>query len=131
MLAADSFTLVESFTLNVPLGELTPVVTGMMKRLEEEGVAGLVSMQFHASSSSGDVGSELGAIIRFSDRSRLHEHIAMVSSWPELARFSKMITLTELRVFGELDPAIESWMRQFNGPIRKHERFVAGFMRPS
>ena len=84
-LANDSLTLVETFTLNVPVEELAPIVTALMARLETEGVAGLASMQFYTSPVAG----EIGAVIRFANRSRLHEHIAMISSSPEFARFSK------------------------------------------
>ena len=40
-----------------------------------------------------------------------------------------MIELLEIRVFGELSPQVEEWMRQLGGPIEKLERFVAGFVR--
>lgn len=125
--AAESITLVETFPLGASVDEFAPIVGAVMKRLEVEGVAPLLSMQFYASSVPG----EIGAVIRFSDRSKLREHIAMISSWAELARFSEMITLTELRVFGQLDPEIEAWMQQFKGRIVKHETLLAGFIRPS
>lgn len=38
----EYFTLVEAFELKVPLSEFRPLVVSMMKRLDVEGVAGLV-----------------------------------------------------------------------------------------
>lgn len=123
--ASDYVTLVETFRLEVPFEDFAPLVTALMQRIEVEGVASLVSMQFYAS----DVPGEIGAVIRFSNSSQFMDHVKMISSLPEFARFAAMIELLELRVFGELDPQVEEWMRQFGGPIKKLERFVAGFVR--
>lgn len=121
----DYTTLVELFELRVPLDEFQPLVSELMARLEREGVSGLVSMQFYAT----DVPGELGAVIRFTDRSQFLKHIEMISGFAEFRRFTSQMKLLEIRIFGELDSAVEAWMRQFDGPIRKFEHFVAGFVR--
>jgi hypothetical protein len=77
----DYVTLVESFRLKASFEEFEPLVTSLMQRLEVEGVASLVSMQFYAS----DVPNEAGAVIRFSEPSQFTEHVQMISSWPEFA----------------------------------------------
>jgi hypothetical protein len=123
--ARDYVTLVESFRLKGTFEEFEPLVTSLMQRLEREGVASLVSMQFYAS----DVPNEVGAVIRFSGPSQFTDHVTMISSWPEFARFAAMIELLEIRVFGELSPQVEAWMKQFGGPIKKLDRFVGGFVR--
>lgn len=124
-LASNYITLVEAFELLVPLEEFTPLVTAVLQRLAVEGVAGLVSMQFYA----GERPGEIGAIIRFAAPEQAMEHVRMISGWDEFRRFTATIKLLEIRVYGELGPEVEAWMRQFNGPIRKHEHFIAGFVR--
>lgn len=57
------------------------------------------------------------------------KHVKLISSWPELTRFAGMIDLLASRSFGQLDPEVEAWMRQLGGPIKKLDRFVAGFVR--
>jgi hypothetical protein len=42
-----------------------------------------------------------------------------------------MIELLEIRIFGELSPQVEAWMKQLGGPIKKLDRFVGGFVRSS
>lgn len=124
-IASDYVTLVEAFRLKVPLEEFAPFVDALMQRLEVEGVASLVSMQLYAS----DVPGELGAVIRFSAPDQLIDHVMMIGSWPEFTQFAAMIELIEIHIFGELNPAVEEWMKQFQGSIKKLERFVAGFVR--
>ena len=53
----------------------------------------------------------------------------MISGWPEFQRFTTSIKLVDMRVHGRLSEAVEAWIRQFNGPLAKYERFVAGFVR--
>lgn len=123
--ASSYVTLVEAFELTVPLDEVAPILRAVMARLEVEGVASLVSMQFYTS----DVPGEMGAIIRFSDPHHFTEHVKMISGWEEFKRFSSMIKLIEIRVHGELSPEVEAWMQQFGGPVKKLRHFVAGFVR--
>jgi hypothetical protein len=68
-------------------------------------------------------------VIRFSGPSQFTDHVTMISSWTEFARFAAMIELLEIRVCGELSPQVEAWMKQFGGPIKKLDRFVGGFLR--
>lgn len=124
--ALDKYvTLVELLELTVPLAEIAPLLQATLRRLEVEGVPGLVSMQFHANEAQ----TELGAVITFSDGDQMPAHTEMISGWDEFKRFSKMIKLKEMRVHGTLSPAAEAWIRQFSGPISKFEQPVAAFVR--
>lgn len=121
----DYLTLVESFDLLVPFDEFSAVVTAVMKRLEAEGVPSLASMQFYQGSEPG----RIGAVIRFSNADHLDTHIAMISGWDEFERFSKMIKVVDIRIFGKVTPAAEAFVRSFDGHLEKAGPFVAGFVR--
>lgn len=124
--AASYLTLVELFELRCPFDEFAALLGPVLDRLEREGVAGLVSMQFYAERPQSN---RIGAVITFRDAEQLLEHMDMISSWPEFTRFAQMITLVDMRVHGQLNPRAEAWIRQFNGPLRKFEQHIAGFVR--
>lgn len=124
-IASDYVTLVEAFELTVPPEEAFPLMRGLIARLEKEGVPSLVSMQFYTS----DVPNQIGAVIRFSSSDQMIEHMSMISSWPEFERFATLFKLIDMKVFGTLVPEAEAWIRKFQGPLRKHDALIAGFIR--
>jgi len=119
-------TLVEMLELTVPFKEFEEAIRAAAARLEAEGVKEFVSMNFY-----GEPGStQVGAILTFSDRERMTEHMAMVSSWEEFRRFFATVKPLDVRVYGRLSADAEAWIGQFGDIVsRKFEEHVAGFVR--
>jgi hypothetical protein len=124
--AAEYVTLVEVLELTVPFEEFEEAIRAAAARLEAEGVRELVSMNFY-----GEPGStQVGAILTFSDRERMKEHMAMVSSWEEFERFFATVKPLDVRVYGRLSADAEAWIGQFGNIVsRKFAEHVAGFVR--
>jgi hypothetical protein len=123
--ASEHVTLVEVLELTRPFEEFAAAVRAAARRLESEGIKELVSLQFYA-----DPGSiEVGAILTFADRSRIMEHIDMITRWEEFERFFSTVKPIEVRVYGKLSGEAEGWVRQFGVVSRMFEEHVAGFVR--
>jgi hypothetical protein len=124
--AAEYVTLVEVLERTVPYEEFEEAIRAATKRLEAEGVRELVSVNFYA-----ELGSvEAGAILTFSDRERMLEHMDMVSSWDEFRRFFATVKPLDVRVYGRLNAEAEAWIGQFGDIVsRKFEHHTAGFVR--
>jgi hypothetical protein len=124
--ATEYVSLVEVLELTVPFEEFEEAIRAATKRLEDEGVRELVSMNFY-----GEPGSaQVGGILTFSDRERMTDHIAMVSSWKEFERFFATVKPLDVRVYGKLSAEAEAWIGQFGDIVsRKFEEHVAGFVR--
>ena len=122
---SERVTLVEVLERLRPLEEVAALVQTVVQRLEREGIEALASMQFYADPSS----PEISAIITFSDSNHLMDHVNMVSGWEEFKRFSTMIKVTDMRIYGTLTPEAEAWIETFGGPIRKFAHPIAGFVR--
>ena len=122
---SDYVTLVEILELTRPYAEVEPIIQSTVRRLEAEGVRALRSMQFY----TNEAKTELGAIITFASAAELLTHVKMISDWEEFRRFASMIKLVDMRVHGRLTPEVEAWIRQFNGPLKKLEHPVVGFVR--
>ena len=95
------------------------------RRLEAEGIEELVSLQFYADPEA----TEVGAILTFADRSRVIEHIDMITEWEEFERFFGTIKPIDVRVYGKLSAEAEEWVRQFGVVSKTFEDHVAGFVR--
>ena len=124
--ATEYVTLVEVLEVTVPFEEFQSAIEAAANRLEAEGVRELVSMNFY-----GEPGStEVGAILTFSDRERMLEHMGMISSWKEFERFFGTVKPLDVRVYGRLSEEAEAWISQFGDIVsRKFEHHVAGFVR--
>ncbi len=73
----------------------------------------LVTVQFYAEPGS----THVGAILTFSDRERMIEHLGMVSKWEEFERFFVTVKPVDVRVYGRPSKEAEAWIRQFGeGP---------------
>jgi hypothetical protein len=124
--AAEYVTLVEVLERTVPYGEFEEAILAATERLEAEGVRELVSVNFYAEPGS----AEAGAILTFSDRERMLEHMDMVSSWDEFRRFFATVKPLDVRVYGRLNAEAEAWISQFGDIVsRKFEHHTAGFVR--
>jgi hypothetical protein len=124
--AAEHVTLVEVMELTSSLEEFADAVRAVARRLEAEGVEGLVTLQFYATPGS----PEAGAILTFSDRTRIMDHMNMVTAWEEFDRFLDTVKPIDVRVYGKLGAEAEAWVRQFGDIVSKtFEDPVAGFVR--
>ena len=118
-------TLVEVLELRVPYEEFSEAVGAAARRLEAEGVRELVALHFYGSQES----TEVGAILTFSERERMIEHIEMISKWEEFERFFACVRPLDVRVYGRLSEEAEAWIGQFDVLSKKFEHHVAGFVR--
>ena len=125
-LEADRYvTLVEVLELTVPYEEFSEAVGAAARRLEAEGMRELVALHFYGSRAS----TEVGAILTFSDRGRMIEHIEMISKWEEFERFFACVRPLDVRFYGKLSEEAEAWIGQFDVLSKKFEHHVAGFVR--
>jgi hypothetical protein len=85
----------------------------------------LVTVHFYGNLRS----TEVGAILTFSDRERMIEHIEMISKWEEFERFFACVRPLDVRVYGKLSVEAEAWIGQFDVLSKKFEHHVAGFVR--
>jgi hypothetical protein len=124
--ATEYVTLVEVMELTRPFEEFAKAIEAASRRLEAEGVEELVAVHFYGSPDS----TEAGAILTFSDRERMIDHIEMVSKWEEFERFFATVKPLDVRVYGKLSEEAEEWIGQFGDILsRKFEDHVAGFVR--
>jgi hypothetical protein len=123
--ASEYVTLVEVLELTVPYEEFAQAVGAAARRLEAEGVRELVTVHFYGNLRS----TEVGAILTFSDRERMIEHIEMISKWEEFGRFFACVRPLDVRVYGKLSEEAEAWIGQFDVLSKKFELHVAGFVR--
>jgi D-mannonate dehydratase len=123
--ASEHVTLVEVLELTRTFEEFAVAVRAAARRLEAEGIEELVTLQFYADPGS----TEVGAILTFADRSRLMEHIDMITGWEEFERFFSTVKPIDVRVYGKLSVEAEGWVRQFDVVSKTFEDHVAGFVR--
>ena len=124
--ASEHVTLVEVLELTSTLEEFTAAIQAAARRLEAEGIQELVALQFYATPGS----AEVGALLTFTDRSRIMEHIDMITEWEEFDRFFSTVKPLDVRVYGKLSAEAEAWVRQFGDIVsKKFEYHVAGFVR--
>ena len=83
--------------------------------------------QFYAEPGS----EQVGAILTFSDRERMIEHMGMVSKWEEFERFFATVKPVDVRVYGRLSEEAEAWIRRFGDGVlgKTFGEHVAGFVR--
>jgi hypothetical protein len=123
--ATEYVTLVEALELTRPFEEFSEAIEAAARRLETEGVQELVALHFYGSPES----TEVGAILTFSNRERMIDHIEMISAWEEFERFFATVKPLDVRVYGRLSEEAEEWIEQFDVLSRKFEDHVAGFVR--
>ena len=123
--AGEQVTLVEVLELTRPFEEFADAVRAAARRLEAEGIEELVTLQFYAAPGS----TEVGAILTFTDRDRILEHIGMITGWEEFERFFGTVKPIDVRVYGKLSVEAEAWVRQFGVVSKTFEEHVAGFVR--
>ena len=123
---ADQYvTLVEVLEVIVSYEEFARAVGDAVRRLETEGVRELVAVHFYGHPGS----TEVGAILTFSERERMIEHIKMISDWEEFEKFFACVRPLDVRVYGRLSEEAEAWIGQFDVISKQFEHHVAGFLR--
>jgi hypothetical protein len=123
--ASEHLTLVEVLELARPFEEFAAAIQAAARRLEAEGIKELVTLQFYAEPGS----TEVGSILTFTDRTRMMEHINMITKWKEFERFFATVRPKDVRVYGKLSAEAEEWVRQFGVVSKTFEDHVAGFVR--
>jgi hypothetical protein len=123
--ASEHVTLVEVLELIGSFEEFTAAIQAAARRLETEGIQELVTLQFYASPGS----TEVDALLPFADRSRIMEHIDVITEWEEFVRFFGTVKPIDVRVYGKLSAEAESWVRKFGVVSKTFEHHVAGFVR--
>ncbi|HWS81573.1 MAG TPA: hypothetical protein VN178_11155 [Rubrobacter sp.] len=123
--AREYVTLVEVLELTRPFEEFADAIEAASRRLEAEGVQELIAVHFYGSPES----TEAGAILTFSDRDRMIDHIEMISGWEEFERFFATVKPLDVRVYGRLSEEAEEWIGRFDVLSKKFEDHVAGFVR--
>jgi hypothetical protein len=123
--AREYVTLVEVLELTRPFEEFADAIEVASRRLEAEGVQELIAIHFYGSPES----TEAGAILTFSDRDRMIDHIEMISGWEEFERFFATVKPLDVRVYGRLSEEAEEWIGRFDVLSKKFENHVAGFVR--
>jgi hypothetical protein len=123
--ASEHVTLVEVLELTQPFEEFAAAIRATARRLEDEGIRELVTLQFYAEPGSAEVGS----ILTFTDRTRMMEHISMITQWEEFERCFATVRPQDVRVYGKLSAEAEGWVRQFGVVSKTFEDHVAGFVR--
>ncbi|NMO21308.1 hypothetical protein HPC49_47295 [Pyxidicoccus fallax] len=123
--ACDRITLVEVLQRTAPFDTFLSVIRAAVRRLEIEGVSGLVGVRFYARPDD----SEVGAVITFADSSQVMDHIHMISGWPEFQALLGVVKPLEVRVHGRLGAEAQAWVRSMNVELKTFEDCVAGFMR--
>ena len=126
-LAGGYVTLVEVLELTRPFEEFADAIAAALRRLEAEGVRELMAVQFYAEPGS----TQVGAILTFSDRERMIEHMGMVSKWEEFERFFATVKPVDVRVYGRLSEEAEAWIQRFGDGVlgKTFGEHVAGFVR--
>jgi hypothetical protein len=125
--ASEHLTLVEVLELTRPFEEFADAIEAAARRLEAEGIKELVTLQFYAEPGS----TEVGSILTFTDRTRMMEHISMITKWEEFERFFATVRPKDVRVYGRLSAEAEEWVQQFGVVSKSFEDHVAGFVRPT
>ena len=123
--ASEYVTLVEVLELTRSFEEFADAIEAASRRLEAEGVQELIAVHFYGSPES----TEAGAILTFSDRERMIDHIEMISGWEEFERFFATVKPLDVRVYGRLSEEAEEWIGRFDVLSKKFEHHVAGFVR--
>jgi hypothetical protein len=124
---SEYVTLVEVLELTSSFEEFAAAIRAAATRLEAEGIDELVMLQFYATPGS----TEVGSILTFTDRTRVMEHIGMITKWEEFERFFATVRPKDVRVYGRLSAEAEAWVRKFGVVSKTFGAHVAGFVRPT
>jgi hypothetical protein len=123
--ASEYVMLVEVLELIRPYEEFEAVILAAVRRLETEGIAELVTLQFYAAPNS----TEAGAILIFSDREQIMRHIQMITGWEEFQQLLRVVKPVDVRVYGKMSAEAEEWVGGFGVLSKTFPQHVSGFVR--
>ena len=118
-------TLVEVVELIRPFEEFAAAAEAGVRRLEAEGIASLIRIQFYVNPGS----TEAGAILTFADPAEIVTHINRVKDWPEFHALVRTVKPRNALVYGKLPHEADEWLRNAFPILQKFETHLAGFVR--
>jgi len=92
-------TLVETFEITGSFADYTEKVTAFCRKVEQDGLADVLTMQFYASEHAG----EAYLILTVTDGDAFDQHGAFIRSIDEVRPYMKTARLKQMRVFGTLN----------------------------
>lgn len=123
----DHVTIVEVLERTAAFAAFQAVTEAALHRLEREGIAALLSVQFYADPHTPDV----GALITFNDYRRVMEHVAMITAWDEFQHLLDVVKLRDVRVYGPMGEDGIAWLNQTHALRNLFTTPLVGFVRPS
>lgn len=123
--ACDRISLVEVLERTAPFDAFMDVIQAAVRRLELEGVSGLVGVRFYARPDD----PEVGAVITFADSSQVMDHIHLITGWPEFKALLGVMKPLDVRVYGRLGEEAKAWLRTMNVVSKTFEDCAAAFVR--
>jgi len=92
-------TLVETFEITGPLADYKQTVTAFCHKIEQDGLADVLVMQFYVSQ---DV-REAYLILTLKDGDAFDKHAAFIMSTDEVRPYVKTVRLKQMRAFGAMN----------------------------
>jgi hypothetical protein len=92
-------TLVETFEITGSFADYSEKVTAFCRKVEQDGLADVLAMQFYASQQAG----EAYLILAVADGDAFDRHGAFIRSVDEIRPYMKTARLKQMRVFGTLN----------------------------
>ena len=123
--ARNHVTLVEVLELTGSFAEFAAVSQAVVRRLEIEGIAELVAVQFYAAANT----TEVGGLLTFVDYRQVVRHITMITAWDEFKQLLSLTRLIDMRVYGPLSAEGEAYLQTMNGVSKRFATPVTGFVR--
>jgi hypothetical protein len=92
-------TLVETFEITGPFADYKETVTAFCRKIEQDGIADVLAMQFYASQDAG----EAYLILTLKSADAFDNHSAFVRSIDEVRPYMKTARLKQMRAFGAMN----------------------------
>jgi hypothetical protein len=123
--ACDRISLVEVMERTAPFDVFLDAIQAAVRRLELEGVSGLIGVRFYARPDD----TEVGAVITFADSSQVMDHLHLITGWPEFKALLGVVRPLDVRVYGRLGEEAKAWLRKMNVVSKTFEDCAAAFVR--
>ena len=121
----EHVTLAEVLERLVSPDAFASAVRALSRRLEQEGVRDLLTLQFYGDPNS----ARIGAVLTFAHAEAFRYHVALVSDWEEFRAFAATVRLVDMRVYGALPAGAAAWVGQFGEIGHSFPLHIAGFVR--
>ena len=107
--ACGLLTLVETFEITGSFADYREKVTAFCRKVEQDGLADVLTMQFYASPRAG----EAYLILTVTDGDAFDQHATFVRSIDEVRPYMKTARLKQVRVFGTLNAGRAKELQEF------------------